>query len=187
MINTNFCLSVQELASNDNFSICTQITEDLFKNNYDLDLVSRFLVLKNSTGEELESLGDLSVFITDKMAESAKKDTIDMEKEREIFEKTFNLLVGSLKDNSFRKYNKEDNSFSGRFSIAAYEVIAIGIGANIDKWKNDDAEKLKSKIKSVWEDSRFSKLLEKSEDDKDKVFGLVSLGRELFSHENQNC
>ncbi len=181
MINKNFCSFLQELASYPNFKICTQIPDDIFESQYDMELVSKFVVFRHSAPEDIENEGDISDFITNRITEFAKNDMLDMDNERKVFEKTFNLLVGALKSNSFKRFDKSGNTFSGYFSIAAYEAIAIGIGANIDKWESGDADKLKSKIKSVWEDKTFLQWYEQK-DDKKRVQNLISWGKEYFSY-----
>ncbi len=181
MINKDFQFFLQKLASFPNFQICTQIQDDIFKPQYDMELVSKFLIFRHSDPEDIENSGALSDFITKRITEFAKGKMIDMEKEEDIFKKTFNLLTGTLKDKTFKKFDKISNMFSDHFSTAAYEAIAIGIGANIDKWERDGADKLKSKIKSVWEDKTFLKWHEEN-DGRKRVQHLISWGKEYFSY-----
>ncbi|MCP4109556.1 MAG: DUF262 domain-containing protein [Desulfobacteraceae bacterium] len=180
MINENFYSFLRELASNANFQICTQIPDDDFELQNDMELISKFLIFRHSDPCDVENAVALSDFITDRITGFAKNGNFDMKNEKDVFERTFNLL-GVLKGDSFKKFDKIRNEFSGQFSIAAYEAIAIGLGANIDKWKNDDADKLTSIIKSVWEDKTFLQWHEER-DDKKRVQHLISWGREYFSH-----
>ncbi len=172
------------LALNDNFQSCTNIPNGDFKEQQELELVLKFLIYKNSALQEIREAKKLSDFITDKIMEMAQSDNFDMEKEKKIFETTFNRLAyNKLKKNSFSKYDKKTDFFSEVFSSNAYDVIAIGIGANIEKWNGDDPEKLLLSIKSLWEDSRFLKWEKFEKDPKkeiEKTLELLELSKELF-------
>lgn len=82
MINRKFYEFLQAMASEDFFQICIRIHEDKFSEQYDLELVSRFLVLKNSQPDEIQNAASLSVFITDKMAEFANFASFEQNAER---------------------------------------------------------------------------------------------------------
>ncbi len=182
MINQKFYQFLKELASDDNFQQCTGIPHSNFKEQQDLELVSKFLIYKNIRSEEIQNAKQLSDFITDKIMEFAQNNTFDMEKEKDIFGRTFKRLAENrLKKNSFVRYDKETDSFSGDFSSDAYNVIAVGIGANIEKWSGDDADQLFLRIKSLWENSRFLKWKESGkEKEAEKTSHLLQLGKELF-------
>jgi len=140
-------------------------------------------VFRNSVAEDIRKSPTLSDFITNKMTEFARSDVFDADSEKEIFERTFNLLVGTLKGDAFRKFDKYSNSFSGGFSMAAYGVITTGISANIERWEDADTDKVKTRIRFLWENRSF-KTWEKSGDDEARVLHLIPLGREWFGRED---
>jgi len=193
MINKKFVEFLESLAEYSPFQKCiTEFPETMYEEQYDLELVSIFLVFKNSAVEDMQKFPTISDFITNKMMEFAKSDDFDWEKEKDTFEKTFKLLIGTLKNDSFRRFDKDTDSFTGEFSKDAYETIVTGIGANIDKWKpehGDKRDKLKrdkltTKIKSLWENSTFTtclnlkKKIEKIE--KKQTLYLIQLAKKWF-------
>ncbi len=184
MINKDFFLNFfKKLASFPPFLQCiASFPDSVFEEQYELELVSRFLVFRNSDTEEIRSSPALSEFVTNKMTEFARSDDFDADREKAIFERTFNLLVSILKGDAFRKFDKYSNSFSGGFSMAAYEVIVIGISANIDKWEDADTDTVKTKIRSLWENRRF-KSWEKSGDNRERILHLLPLAGEWFGRE----
>ncbi|MDM8549956.1 DUF262 domain-containing protein [Desulfobacterales bacterium HSG2] len=185
MISKDFFLSFfRKLASYPPFLQCiASFPDSVFGEQHELELVSRFLVFRSSDTEDIRKSPALSDFVTNKMTEFARSDDFNTNREKEIFERTFNLLLGMLKDDAFRKFDKHSDSFSGGFSMAAYEIIATGIGANIDKWEDADTDKIKMKIRSLWENRRF-KSWEKSGDDKERVLHLLPLAEEWFGRED---
>lgn len=185
MINRDFFLNFfKKLASYRPFLQCIASFPDfVFEDQYELELVSRFLVFRNSDTEEIRKSQELSDFITNKMTEFARNDDFDADREKEIFERTFNLMGRILKDDTFRKFDKYTHSFSGGFSMAAYDVIATGISSDIDKWEDADTVKVKTKIMSLWENRAF-KAWKKSGDDKERILHLLSLAEEWFGRED---
>ena len=183
MINKGFFIFLKELADYYPFQECTtSFLETMYEKQYDLELISKFLVFRNFEIKDITESQTISDFITNKMMELAMSDDFDQEREKDIFEKTFKLLIGTLKDDSFRQFNKDNNSFSGGFSIGAYEAVVTGIGANIDKWELENGDKLETKIKSLWEDSDL-RLWVKSKNEKERILNLIPLAKKWFHDE----
>ena len=60
------------------------------------------------------------------------KNDFDINEFREKFTATFDLLNAALNENTFKKYKKATQRFSGPFLISSYEVIAVGVFSNIE-------------------------------------------------------
>lgn len=191
MINKNFFSSLKEMASIHNFKICTNLPDYLFEKQYDMELLMRFFALRHADTNEIRKHDKFSDFLTQKMMNLAKIHPFDLEKEKNIFEKTFQCLSGSLGKDSFKRYEHSQKKFSGSFSSAAFDVIAIGIASNIDDWFDDKPEKLQkkldeliSKIKSLWKNKEFQ-AAEQSEDTIEKVIQLVDFGKKWFRNQKR--
>ncbi len=184
-------LTEKERAIIDNFKICTDLPDHLFDKKYDMELLMCFFALRYADSKEILKYDKFSDFLTQKMMELAKSLPFDFEKEKDIFEKTFQCLSGSLGKDAFRKYDHSQEAFSGAFSPAAFDVIAIGIASNIEDWFDNTPEihqkkldALKSEIKSLWKNKEFQ-AAEQSEDTIGKVIQLVELGKKWFQNQKR--
>ena len=70
-----------------------------------MELVVRFLTLRNITENDLATLIDIGPFLTSKIVEMAENPEFDREREEAAFRKTFELLAVALGEDSFRKYD----------------------------------------------------------------------------------
>src|SRR5882724_9349149 len=93
-------------------------------------LVSRFVVFRRMPPAELRTVGDVGEFLTEKAKTLAQDKAFDYKGEEQAFRETFALLVSTLEDKSFRRYDKGKQRFVGAFSVSAFEALAIGMGYN---------------------------------------------------------
>ncbi|HEY3967082.1 MAG TPA: DUF262 domain-containing protein [Planctomycetaceae bacterium] len=144
-----------ELSEYANFRECISLPEKLEKEAYDVELALRFVLLRKLAEPELPGSGvALGEYLTKKMVEVVTKKKLDRPKEERAFKTTFDLLAGALNSDSFRKYEK--NRFTGGFSVAAYEVIALGLGYDIEKARKMTADSIRDLVKNeVWSDTSF--------------------------------
>jgi hypothetical protein len=147
-----------ELAQYDNFQRCISLPEKLQREAYDMELALRFVLLRRIAMENLPASGvPLGEFLTERMVEVASASKVDTRKEEKAFKETFDLLADALDSDSFRKYEKPKKRYTGGFSVAAFEVIGLGIGWDPEKFaKNHDAKDLVKLVESdVWNDTSF--------------------------------
>lgn len=148
---------LHELSQNDSFQRCVSLPEKMKKEAYDVELALRFVLLRKQPMESLPPTGvPLGEYLTTTMIDVATKKKIDINKESKVFRSTFDLLANALDSDSFRKYENSTNHFSGGFSVAAYEVIALGIGSDVEKSKTRTPEQIADMVKQqVWADKSF--------------------------------
>lgn len=160
MLNRNFYTWLRQLSYNPDFIECMPLSENAKKEQDDLEYVLRFLVYRNINSSEFSSSDDITEVITDKMREFCITDNLNYEKEKEVFDKTFELLHSALGDDVFRKYYAEKNRFKGGVMISSFEIIAIGISNNLeDILKLEDSIKyIKEKIKSLYTNKKYLEL-----------------------------
>ena len=128
---------------------------------FDISLLVRFIVLQNSSSEELKSFNDIESFLTEKLLTIAG-DEVEFDKSHDLVEKVCRV-ANILGPEIFRGYIFEKEKFSGRFYIGAFEAVTSGLAGNIDSWidllesHNEDyvAELLLNCVKDLWSDPQF--------------------------------
>jgi len=142
MVNREFFSWVAELAKDENFRACVPLTDRALDEQFDLELVTRFLVLRSLSVEEIKSMTELGLFLDEHVVKMAEDPRFDREESARAFRKTFETLARLLREDSFRRYDAIKQKASGAMLISIFEVIAIGIGyyAGNPKYKIDDAK-----------------------------------------------
>lgn len=146
------------LSEYENFQRCVSLPEKLIKQAYDVELALRFILLRSLDDSELPASGvALGEYLTKRMIDIASNKKLDTAKEERAFKGTFDLLAKALESDSFRKYEPTKKQFTGGFSVAAYEVVALGIGRDAERIiKNSTPESIKNVVKNkVWSNPTF--------------------------------
>lgn len=74
---------------------------------------------------------DVHEYLDEALFKLAGPDSMfDLDAEGDLFGRTFNLLDAAMGDRVFRKW--DGHSFSGKFLMSLYEVVATGVAANIN-------------------------------------------------------
>lgn len=106
MIDRQFYSWLANLAKDENFRACAAMTERNLDEQYDLELIVRFLVFRNIALPRLKKVGDVGEFITDEISNMARDSNFDRDLEEDAFKFTFRHLATELEDNSFRRFDK---------------------------------------------------------------------------------
>lgn len=140
------------------FSECTPLTDRQIDEQYDLELVLRFMALRYSSGEKLRSYADMENILTQRTLELAADEHFD----REVVAANFRDMCEILSivgPDVFRKYDEVRGRTVGAFSVSAYEAVTQGVSINLDAWKDLDSdvreEILRLKITELWSDEEF--------------------------------
>lgn len=177
--NAEFYQWLRNLSSDSNFEECVALTERVKEEQYDLELVVRFIVFRTLHGKKMKQLGDIGEFLTDTIVDLAKNRDFHFAKEEEPFKKTFELLNSSLQSNAFRRYDSNKGKFVGGFLISAFEAIALGIGYNYNKMTKTFP--FESKIKELWRDPIFTNNSGSGVRASQRIPKIVPLGRRYFA------
>jgi hypothetical protein len=178
-INADLYKWMESLRKNDDFQSCIALNEKSLEEQYDMEILSRFLVLRSTSLERLKGLGDVDTFFTDRMVEIAEDPNYDLAEECRAFEITFRSLNSSMSWESFRKYNVSNQRFSGGFLLAPFETIALGIGCSYKHYTTDHTD-LKEKIVGLWSDDRYLSAFGRGKDASTRLPKLIPLGRTIF-------
>jgi Protein of unknown function DUF262 len=177
-INPSLYEWMKDLSENADFQACITLNEKSLVEKYDLEILSRFLVLRTIDLEVMSGLGDVETFFTDNMVKIAENQSYDLEEEALAFRTTFAALNESMSWESFRKYDAGKNKFSGGFLLAPFETIALGIAYN---HKHVTSQNLREKIISLWSNSEYLESFGRGKDASTRLPKLIPLGRKLFA------
>lgn len=179
-LNANLYRWIKQLSTNDNFQSCIPLNEKSLEEQYDIEILCRFLVLRNIDESVLGKIPDVDTFFTEKIQEIANNPSFNLQEEQAAFEKTFQLLAECTADDSFRKYDMTKQKFSGGFMLAPFEAIALGIGYNYQKY-NATCAHLQNKIIEIWSNPEFTSAFGRGKDARVRLPKLIPLGRKLFA------
>jgi hypothetical protein len=159
MIDETFYRWLLELSESDDFKATILLTDRKAEEQYDLELVLRFIALMSSTEDDLGTLDDIGDYLDKSSRSMAADKAFDRNGWQDLFRRTFSILGSTLEDNSFRRFSEERNRFLGGFSISAFEAVSVGVGSNIDSWERLAAPQrqqlLAEKTKALWGDEIF--------------------------------
>lgn len=178
-INSKMYTWLRQLSHDENFTNCINLTDRAINEQYDVELVLRFLVFRSLDDTVLRNIGDLDDFLTTQMETMAYSKEYNQEIEGRYFKETFEILVNSTKDNSFRKYDITKNRFVGGFLVSAFEVVALGIGYNIDTLKKQSIN-IEERVKQFWQEPIFTGSAGSGIRASTRIPKVIPLGRELF-------
>jgi hypothetical protein len=179
-LNPNLYKWMKELSTNEDFQSCIALNEKALEEQYDIEILSRFLVLRTIDIANLKKLGDIDNFFTDGMSKIAKDNTYDLQEEARAFTTIFALLNKYTGGESFRKYDLNKKKFSGGFLLAPFEAIALGIGYNYEAYTSDSID-IRDKIISLWSNSEYTSAFGRGKDASTRLPKLIPLGREFFA------
>ena len=148
MINKPMYKWLKEIVGNSDFSSIFPLTDKQIDEQYNVELLLRFLVLKDVEISRLKGGLDIGDFLTKRMKEIAVDSSFDMTTEGENLLKTFKLLNLALGENAFRKY--QGGRYLGAFSLSIFEVIGLGLAFNIIQYDDNNPAHL-TKIREVSE------------------------------------
>jgi hypothetical protein len=172
---------LQELPS---FQSTVDPSERSQDEQYDLELVLRFLALWSAPLERLRQMGDLAEFLTDTAVEMAGDEDLDRTDLRAIFASTFEMLDEAMGGDAFKRHDPAGDRFLGNFSVSAFEAVTAGVATNLDDWRALDAQDrrvaLEGRIKELWAHTRFRKYAKGGVRASTRIPQTVPLGRELI-------
>jgi len=175
----SFYYWLEDLRRHQSFIDTVALGERLLSEQYDLELVLRFLIFRTLETDSIRSIGNLGEFLDTKSLEFSSEG-IDQDSEGRRFRQTFDILADSGED-VFRKYNQGKERFQGSFLNTAYEVIALGLGYHIDYYANHPEESRPlDRAKEFWLDESFGPGFATGMRADTRMTRTIPRGRELF-------
>ena len=179
MVNREMYSWMRKLSSQSVFKECVALTDKAIEEQYDLELVLRFLIFRTMKEPRLKAIGDVGEFLTDEMQELAKPNKLDLQEEEAAFSQTFAILNKAAGSNSFKRYDASKKKFMGGFLLSAYEVVALGIGHNNGDDNSSKHNNLEI-IKALWSNPQFENYSGSGVRASLRIPKLIPLGRKLF-------
>ncbi|MCG2799326.1 MAG: DUF262 domain-containing protein [Cellulomonas sp.] len=146
-VSPEFFRWVEELASHPAFQNTVQLPEQKEMQQYQLELVLRFLVLHTIDRLAQSELKGFASFLDRRAVKLAQEFPANKDALEDTFKRTFDLIDAQAGENSFRKWNPTLGRFTGAFLNTSFEVIALGLGyliANGLSHRDDILEAIKS-------------------------------------------
>ena len=180
MFNREMFHWIKKLSQNEMFRECIALSERPIEEQYDVELLLRFLVFRTLEEKEMRKIGnDLSGFLTERMVEMAKDEKFDYKQEEDAFNKTFEILYEQMGSDSFRRYSPNKDKFLGGFLVSAYEVIALGIGHNYENLFHSHID-IREKVRKIWISPEYTNWSGSGTTAQRRVPKLVPFGRQMF-------
>ena len=181
MTDPSFMDWLETIRSMPDFQLTVAPSDKQSEEQYDLELVVRFLVLLNRDVANLAQFRDLRELLTESILAYALDAAFDREEQAATFRATFSLLNTALDGSAFRRYDSDTSRFLGGFSVSAFEVVSIGLASNRVVWQNAKPTELEQKVASVWADRDFKRYGGGGINPTTRIPRTVALGRRLFS------
>lgn len=182
-LNSDFYRWMRDLSEDKHFLDCVILTERANIEQYDMELVLRFLVLRKLDKNKLTTtaIGDINEFLTDQMVKMAKAKDFNYDEEGRAFRRTFEILADATGENSFRRYDVNRGKFVGSFLITPFEVVALGIGYNFQRWDNADPTLITERVKRMWRNEEITNSSGSGIRANTRIAKTVVFGRQLFA------
>ena len=157
MVNKEFYQWLVTLRNDLNFQACIPLSDRQIEEQYDMELIVRFVALRDVDPEPLRNVNELGTFLTDKIIAIAEDKNYDLMQAERAFKKTFEILAKTLGEDSFKKYDLEKERAVGPVLISVYEIVALGIGYHCLKPGYQKTESdLRDAHKILWENPTFT-------------------------------
>lgn len=174
---------ISSLALDANFDAVLPITERQKEEQFNVELVVRYLALRDVDSTEVRQIDDLHNFLTERMLELAKDSNFDRAATAVNFKNTFELLNNALGENAFRRMKLDHATprVVGPFLLAAYEAIALGLGKNAaEGTAPSTVAEIQQAHHKLWSEYS-SQVTSVGKRASARLGETLSLGRDLFS------
>jgi len=172
---------LRELSDDASFKDCIAISDRAYEEQYHMELLLRFLIMRKLSVSRLREVRDIGEFLDDELT-MVTKYTVDRQASEEVaFRETFSFISRTVSDDAFRKYDPAKRRFVGGFSISAFEAVALGIGFHQGKWDPSlPAKSVKAIVQQLWQNAEFRENSGSGVRASSRIPHIVPLGRRLF-------
>jgi hypothetical protein len=176
MENAKFFEWFDQLSAHPTFDAAIPLTDKQKSEQYNMELLVRFIVLQQTNEEEAKRIPDLETYLNERVLALANDPTFDREKAALTFKSTFDLLSELYGDGAFRRPTA--TGYTGPFLLAAFEVIAVGVAINLDNVQMHGKEWVREKIRALWEQDALKSIGMRASQ---RLGHTIPLARSFFS------
>jgi hypothetical protein len=179
LLSNRFPEFLRSAAENQKFRDAIALSEAGYRNGLVEELALRFFAMKNHATHFRH---DVSEFITKFMEEVARNTTpFNYESETQLFNKTWDLIHAAAPEgDAFRA--RANNRPIGPFSPALFELVSIGIAANIPAVEQLAPAVLATKMAQTAAEARSRGLTGAGSNSRIKTLNRIDFGKHAFSH-----
>ncbi|RQW19094.1 DUF262 domain-containing protein [Bacillus sp. C1-1] len=157
MVNRDFYTWMRKLSQELDFQDSIPFSEKGLNEQVDLEYVLRFITYRHISRHQLGSNEDIHDVLTRELRRYCLSDEVNLDKEEEVFKKTFRLLSESLGENSIKKFHSDEERFKGQPMLSSFEIVAIGVANNIDYISNlpNPQAFIAEKVKNLYDSKEY--------------------------------
>lgn len=181
MVNKKTYEWLRELAQYESFKEVTALSDRPLEEAYDIEIVLRFMVLHTLPEKELKTVGDVGVFLTERMMELARDKNFAYKLNERVFKETFDVLVATIGECAFKRYNTQKKRHEGGFLLSQFEVVGLGVAYNIRNHTLITSADIPKKTRSIWSNKEYTDWAGSGIRASSRVPRLVPFGRAVFS------
>jgi len=178
-VNPEFQTWLEGLARSSKFAETIGLPEKDIEEQYDLELVLRFLILHAREDISQSSLRGLGALLDDSAVSLAEDFDQQRDKLQWVFDETFDVLQVAGRD-AFRKWDSERESFVRGFLNTAFEVIAMGLGYHVSGGTPYRADVLDAS-RELWNRPEMTTRFATGVSTEARLARMLPVGRELMS------
>lgn len=150
-VSPEFLVWMETLSTYPNFVESTQLSDRMIEERFDLELVTRFLILHDRPSNKLTltSLRDLPQVLDDEIVQMAFAHPQGVPAMADAFKRTFDAIAAAGGELTFKKWDVNKQEFRGSFLSTAFEVFALGVGfhaAHLTPFRSD----VLAAVKEFW-------------------------------------
>lgn len=176
----DFFARIERLASLPTFRASMPLSDKQIEERYDLELVTRFLVLHDWAANRLtnSNLRDLPQVLDDEAVRMATQYPEGFDRLEATFVDTFNIIAANGDENLFRRWDASRGEFRGAFVTSAFEIIALGLGYHIARGEAVRTDLIQV-AKELWSSRRMQSGYSTGRSTESRLVEFIPFGRQI--------
>lgn len=155
MIDKSFYQWLNDLCRSEAFIETTSLSDKPLLESYDLELALRFLMFAEASEDELKAVGDVGVYLSDRMTDLASDKAFDRDGWARSFDACFSFLNQEMGQDAFKRYNPTKERHEGGFLVSQFEVVTAGAHHLLNNRLSTD--RFAEKVAGLWSKEEFTK------------------------------
>lgn len=157
MVNSNFQNWLIERAETDFFKNAVDQTEVAIERQAHVELALRYFSFRLIPYDQ--GL-DVHEYLDSALLQLAQGVSFNPDQEKDVFNRTFRLLNSTMGGTAFKRWGGD--SFTGKFLMSAFEVVAVGVSRSIEEieclaTEDDRRSFIVERCKALWKNPDFQK------------------------------
>jgi Protein of unknown function DUF262 len=179
-VSPGFFSQLEAMSKYSSFTECVSLSERLVEERFDLELVTRFIILHNWPAEKMNqtSLRDLPKILDDAIVKLAMGSPYAQQNLKTVFEATFDRIAKSGGQQLFRRWDKQKGDYTGSFLLSAFEIFGLGVGYHLAN-KAPVRSDLENASREVWEMPKMQTGFATGRSTEARLLEFIPMGRKV--------